>query len=443
MSSAAPEPLTEISPIEAVSIEMESATIASEYLEPFIERDLPAVSCAADLGSVALCATCPLVRLWGACPKEIRGQVDTSQQEFISQDTLFTDESISVVDTFLSDAELSTPSPYKVPERVVVQADTPEPQSSVKPVVVETVRPLRPEESYLAALFDDSITIVAGGMVAENIPVADERHEVGTVSETVMTEPAPTLLDNEISNGESENDSAVNLTIDSEVAVVPISEPPVNPVDVSNEAVTNELTSTPVAALAESLQNVIEDNGLDIKHDENVDVIEVWNEVEVEIKAEVEVEDELPYNVESNEYEAVASIDTTIEARESIESEDETITERILESGVECALEPDSQEETSSAVFGDEDDQPLPELSHITGIDGQSYATMYIQPRLPVDGLLGFDSVEDDTVKSDESPEYLHSLPSNTPSVLRRVTVRGVEILGAWVVRAIIVRVAA
>lgn len=200
-----PDAATETTVTEASATYMELSQ-DSEPVEP---------RCAADLGSVALCATCPMARFLGVCPRgvnleSVNRAIEVEADEDVSLGSVEMDAGLLLVPVFepsvrevvplqapKNEAKSSsvtlptTPPPEHVETPFLRQIDTEPVKGAVNdgtktraarvmtierevaaatestPSVREVVRPLAPQETFLDALFNDSVTVISAGMVIE------------------------------------------------------------------------------------------------------------------------------------------------------------------------------------------------------------------------------------------------------------------------------------
>ena len=151
-------------------------------------------TCGAELGNLALCASCPMVALFGGCPRGIREATALAHQEeqaaALSTETQEQDDVLLMNDSFLldisggrdeGDVEECTPNisggePANAPreevaEPLVAAEPSFEQEVPVAPAVPEMVsariETKSPTRSYLDLLLDDSVDVVIGSFVPE------------------------------------------------------------------------------------------------------------------------------------------------------------------------------------------------------------------------------------------------------------------------------------
>ena len=152
-------------------------------------------TCGAELGDLALCASCPMVALFGGCPRGIREATALAHQEeqaaALSAETQEQDDVLLMNDSFLLDISggkdegdveeefvpnVSAARPADAPreevaEPLVAAEPSLEQEVPVAPAVPEMVsariETKSPTRSYLDLLLDDSVDVVIGSFVPE------------------------------------------------------------------------------------------------------------------------------------------------------------------------------------------------------------------------------------------------------------------------------------
>lgn len=104
---------------------------APEVFEPMVAE--PALDCSSQIGEAALCAACPLIKLWGACPKDIR-EAATEPNEIDSELEIpsFLDQ-YDFMEKINTDSFVETPKPPTKPETTNLN-EAPESLSQVEPL---------------------------------------------------------------------------------------------------------------------------------------------------------------------------------------------------------------------------------------------------------------------------------------------------------------------
>ena len=152
-------------------------------------------ACGAELGNLALCASCPMVALFGGCPRGIREATALARQEeqaaALSTETQEQDDVLLMNDSFLLDISggkdegdveeelvsnvsvvgLTDTPREEVAEPLVAAEPSFEQEVPVAPAVPEMVsariETKSPTRSYLDLLLDDSVDVVIGSFVPE------------------------------------------------------------------------------------------------------------------------------------------------------------------------------------------------------------------------------------------------------------------------------------
>lgn len=150
-----------------MNVELEPYTAVSEIVDDdeHSEREpSPPPRCTEQIGFVAVCAACPLLRMFGECPKEIR---ERTENELLSSEDGSTEISPLVELEFGVPAWVVEESGEPAPERIIEEPTTPPAreemsvsllQPAERPVkvqkvskkVVEKVRPIVPDNSPVA-----------------------------------------------------------------------------------------------------------------------------------------------------------------------------------------------------------------------------------------------------------------------------------------------------
>lgn len=185
---------------------VEIASEESRLSEYESSTNLDEVPCENKIGFTVLCGSCPLVKLFGDCPKEIQDRefepplidsLDASDAFFAPlgeelKDILAVDSPLAELSTILSQAQLNNaetlPVLKKVPLKQTEENDIQEPIVQAVPSRVEEKVEIR---SFRELLFDDSVSIVVAPLFqSSSRGKLVHRHPASTPSSALSSAPS-------------------------------------------------------------------------------------------------------------------------------------------------------------------------------------------------------------------------------------------------------------